>query len=110
MDPTKPGSKPSVRNLPASQTPAARAAPKASFEETLAARTKKPGAVPEAQSGRSTVLAAIGQADGSASADEVKFAEEQLSLQLARSILQAPKAGKIDIDRAENPNDDDDEG
>lgn len=105
MERTKPPSAKPLPDAARSSSAQARKAPSTSFEETLSTKRKTGEKPKAADKAKSPVLAAIEQAGGDAQpADDTALAMEKLGLVLTRGILQAPKAAKIDIDRAEDPN------
>jgi hypothetical protein len=105
VDPTKPKPTLKTRDVSPSVSSAATKTPKKSFESTLNAKTGRAETTNTVanNNAKNPVLAAIEQADPEREA-KIKQAEEQLQLQLVRSVLYAPKAAKIQIDRAEDPN------
>jgi hypothetical protein len=108
VDPLKPGAKPKAGSLPTVAPAAGRVAPKTSFEATLTARGTKPAASTNAASGKDAILAALGQGDDAAEAAQLEEATKHFGLTLARSILAMPKGSRIQIDRAPDPNNEED--
>ena len=83
MDPSKPSIKPKVGAAQVSQaSPALKREPKTSFAATLAAKNETL-AKPEAE------------------AEALQIAEEHLAVQLARTVLSAPKAKKRQVEKAD---------
>lgn len=111
MDPTKPRLT-TVKTRDGASGPAAldRKAPSTSFDSTLNAKLNTPAKTTTGSAtdkAKNAVLAAIEQAADPEAATREKQAVEQLQLQLVRSVMYGPKAAKIQIDRAANPNDED---
>jgi hypothetical protein len=104
MDPSKPAStKPKVGSAAGSlpQAASANVQPKKSFEATLAEKKKPNVTASRTQSDKNPVLAAIEQATGQNDDLErgLRIAEEQMAIQMSRSILSAPKPSKNGIQR-----------
>lgn len=111
MDPTKPRlTTVKTRDAATGGPSVERKAPSTSFNATLNAKldsTAKGKVGTSTEKAKNPVLAAIEQAADPEAAAREKQATEQLQLQLVRSVLYGPKAAKIQIDRADDPNNED---
>ena len=84
MDPTKPASKSNGGTLPIADRKIAE--PKKSFQATLAERKKKDAT-------------AQAPAPDEELDEALRIAEEQMAIQMSRSVLQAPKPSKMSSNR-----------